>query len=349
MPDFLIPGLGPYTPFVRGIVAALRPGGSTPATAETTAAYELERSRQQQEELWDYPFGAPTQSIIGSMSPAPAPSGGMTSPAAPTPPPPAIPAPAAASPLDNAIRATEASPFEREIRATEADRRSFERQIRATEASPGAFAFGGVLRVLGGLGALLWPSPIGSGELSPEELRENERRWERAMGPPEPPDRPGVFAPMPNMRRVPVPVPAIPVPRVRLPPFDPVFQSPMPAPLPVPAPAPVARSSTTPSARTQPLPRWLLGPLASAAPSPLPFSPFSGSVTPATTFAPESRPLTALETAPLPSRLEPFSRDHCEPRTRKPRRKCRVRAPLIWAGGPKTGQPAGARCIDFED
>jgi hypothetical protein len=348
MPDFLIPGLGPFTPFVRGIVAALRPGGSTPATAETTAAYELERSRQQQEELWDYPFGAPTQSIIGSMSPAPAPSGGMTSPEAPTPPPPSIPAPAAASPLDNAIRATEASPFERAVRATEAERWSLERQIRATE---GAFGFGGLVRVFGGIGALLWPSSLGSGELTPEELLENERRFERErpptapiLGPPIPPG-----PPPPPFELLPMPQPSIPTPRAPRPSI-PDFSGPesfaRPAEMPQAtrsAPSPAPSTSPQPFAQSQPLWRWL--PIFGAGSAPAPFAQFGiGAPAP----APSTNPLTQLQTAPLPSRLDPFRRDHCEPRTRKPRRKCRVRAPLIWAGGPKSGQPAGTRCIEFE-
>lgn len=38
----------------------------------------------------------------------------------------------------------------------------------------------------------------------------------------------------------------------------------------------------------------------------------------------------------------------CEPKRKKPARKCRARAPVKWAGGPKIGQLAGTRCISFE-
>jgi hypothetical protein len=34
---------------------------------------------------------------------------------------------------------------------------------------------------------------------------------------------------------------------------------------------------------------------------------------------------------------------------RKKPRKCRTRAPVRWAGGPKSGQLAGTRCVKFED
>ncbi len=37
-----------------------------------------------------------------------------------------------------------------------------------------------------------------------------------------------------------------------------------------------------------------------------------------------------------------------KPKKRKPPRKCRARAGVIWASGPKKGKPAGNRCISFE-
>jgi hypothetical protein len=341
MPDFLIPGLGPFTPFVRGIVAALRPGGSTPATAETTAAYNLERSRQEQPELWDFPYGAPTLSTIGSSSPTPLPTSAAPSAQSPVPPlTPRASAPAPSAALERAIEATGRTPLdlERAIRATEAS--PFERQIRATEAAPGSFAFGGLIRALGGIGALLWPSGMAPGTLTPEELRENERRFERATRPaPPPPPSP----PPPPFVLLPVPAPAIPPPpapqrRVRFDqpsPAPSVLQAPQPSPQP--RSAPTATRSTAPNPFAAPAPLWRVLPVSSRP---------SASSRPAVSSRSAENPLTAVETAPLRLREPPRS-DNCV-RTRSPKRKCHASADVVWAGGPNKGQRAGRRCYSFE-
>jgi len=62
--------------------------------------------------------------------------------------------------------------------------------------------------------------------------------------------------------------------------------------------------------------------------------------------------LTPVETTGVGSRLPPAGRTtvrQCECKTpRRPQRKCLARAPVIWAGGPKKGKPAGTRCIRRE-
>lgn len=60
-------------------------------------------------------------------------------------------------------------------------------------------------------------------------------------------------------------------------------------------------------------------------------------------FAPPAPPFTATRT-----KTKQCNCEKCEkPKKRKKPRKCRARAPVVWAGGPRKGKSAGSRCISF--
>lgn len=68
--------------------------------------------------------------------------------------------------------------------------------------------------------------------------------------------------------------------------------------------------------------------------------------------APAPIPLTGFNTAALPyaatqARTRRCRCPKCKQKKRKKARPCLARAPLVWAGGPKKGKPAGTRCIRF--
>lgn len=75
-----------------------------------------------------------------------------------------------------------------------------------------------------------------------------------------------------------------------------------------------------------------------------------------TTTQPLGQPLTGLQPQLLssrpPTRTGTRTRTReceCKPKRKAKPRKCRARAPLRWAGGPKKGQSAGSRCYSFSN
>jgi len=148
---------------------------------------------------------------------------------------------------------------------------------------------------------------------------------------PLPAPEPQIVLPKPSLP-VPVPVPAPSAPPTRLPrrapaPQRPIFNFP-------PVPGGFLwniltrnRSSTSPLQFVSP------AGAPSASPAPSPATPPTASPMPFPT------PLTSLNAGGVRS---------CSPcRPSKPRRKCRNRAPVKWAGGPKKGELAGSRCYSF--
>lgn len=127
----------------------------------------------------------------------------------------------------------------------------------------------------------------------------------------------------------------------------------------------------TPRARGVPTPEQFVNPLPTPAPitntltPPTPIPTVDPLTPPAGEFLPGTTPAATPEGLTLPQPLtadfgapqitDPTRTRECdcnEPGQRKKRkkpRKCLTRANLIWAGGPKSGKPAGSRCVKFED
>jgi hypothetical protein len=116
--------------------------------------------------------------------------------------------------------------------------------------------------------------------------------------------------------------------------------------LPSPSPVPF----TAPSSLTNPLTgpeRNPVTPLPARRPTP---------TVPSPPDSPGQEPLTPIEPGQLslPESMTAPSDDPCKAcaeqrrRRRKPERKCRARAAVVWASGPRKGQPAGTRCISWE-
>jgi hypothetical protein len=176
------------------------------------------------------------------------------------------------------------------------------------------------------------------------------------------------------------PVPLAPIPAVEIP--TPGFQQPRlpspatPAAPPIPLPQPPPLSTPTRGSQTVPRSRQR-GATSSSSPFSFAWPSFLGllenrrsvlpqgttsALTPGLSTPPFSSlgdapsRLTQLNTQPVPSIPPPTLRTRtrtreceCEPKKkRKKPRKCRARAPLRWAGGPKKGKPAGFRCYSFE-
>lgn len=222
-------------------------------------------------------------------------------------------------------------------------------------------------RAAGVLGGIMWPSDIDPGVptekqradelLDVLELPQLGRILEVHV--PRVERRAPLPTPAPATRTVPNPLQGPPTP-VRQP--APVSQTP-PQPstmgigapevfqpvlsLPLPRSAWTVRSRSTPGSQTltpgAPIPASPFAPPTTTTSSPpraLPTSPFTP-------------PLTGVETGPvtssslrIPTRTPTRTREcQCEPKRRKKQRKCLARAPLVWAGGPKKGKPAGTRCI----
>ena len=269
---------------------------------------------------------------------------------------------------------------------------------------PAGFPVWGILgRAAGAIGGILWPSEMGSGVLSPEQMREAVERYEELNRVPMPPlprtpaergfgdIRHSMPRPAPDF---PIPTPA---PTIELPPV--IVEAPAPVPIPTPTPtsSPTPTPRPTPSSARVPQPtsspssppwwsilssaipssarsrmtvpssRLFVNPFASTAgmtntltqpttaTSSLPGSP---SPTTGTSSMPSSSSLTGFNTSLLgstPPRIPTQTRTaeeepcRCKPKRKKKDRKCRAKAPLRWAGGPKKGQLAGNRCISWED
>lgn len=130
----------------------------------------------------------------------------------------------------------------------------------------------------------------------------------------------------------------------------------------------------TPRRRTVPTPDQFVNPFTNTPPSPDvqplpnapplprldPLTPPAGEFLPGTTPTPTPtgltmpQPLVADSGTPQITDPTRTSECNCEDpgqrrKQRKKPRKCLTRANLIWAGGPKSGKPAGSRCIKFED
>jgi len=250
----------------------------------------------------------------------------------------------------------------------------------------------GIGRRIGGvIGGIMIPGELGSGELTPEQVRNIERALEqaereRAVGDrmlqevydrhwPQPIELPPPQMPPPLPMPEPRPV-ALPVP-------DPVVSG-APAPSPTPAPAPVRTPRPTRPARRAwpPIISGLLGrlltpggtiqqdlsrfmpqelmpdvPTPTTTPTPVPVPNVPTTPNPGTPATPsQPTPLTPFEPQVLgssPPRVRTRTRQReceCDPpkRKRQKRRKCRTRANVVWASGPKKGKFAGTRCIDWE-
>jgi hypothetical protein len=72
-----------------------------------------------------------------------------------------------------------------------------------------------------------------------------------------------------------------------------------------------------------------------------PGSPFPSPLTPV-------QPSVGSSSPPRTPTRTSTDQCNCQPKRKRPARKCRARAGVIWAGGPKKGQLAGSRCISFE-
>jgi hypothetical protein len=221
-------------------------------------------------------------------------------------------------------------------------------------------------------------------ELERARLEEAVRAaHERAFPTPRIPEPTLPPLPAPPVPSIPIPAPR-PIPTRPAPARSP---SPVPAPtrqrVPAPAPPPwavvasnigdavlqrvVSRPRTRRSAWT--VPNSLLS--TPTVTNPLtPTSPFTPAVpstptipstptvpgTPVTPFTPGfPSPLTPINPG-VSSSAPPFTptrsrtdRCDCKPKRKKPERKCRARAPIVWAGGPRKGQQAGTRCFSWED
>lgn len=255
----------------------------------------------------------------------------------------------------------------------------FERLMRRPVGGPRTervppVVIGAVGRILGALGGIFWPSPLGSGEPTPDEIREMERRARptpnplTAPAPPPPPDTRGRELgelDVPELpRRTPLPLPL-----------------PAPGPVGPPTPAPTTpRSQTTTPARpstqgigapevfepfldltrllrsrprrsSPPSRAFRPGTLTTPGPGTVPFAP---PLPPAPSSPALPSPLTPFETTVLPSPRTAPGRavppnDPCRcSTTRKPRRKCLERAPVEFSAGRYKGRPAGTRCVRFQ-
>ncbi len=220
-----------------------------------------------------------------------------------------------------------------------------------------------------------WPTPFPPYRW-PEEVFP-ERPLERIPQPtqPEPftvPRAPGVDLPPPNPPPNPPSLPPeIPTPRSAPWPPDPVGLpspnrpggeiAPPPATRGQPIPAPSSRGAPAPSSRAWP--PFLPWPFSTPRGERIPWTSLLSPPTPAPSLPPRLPTVPGggdQNTPPLPltppsAALLPFGQprldldeDPCHCRTRKKRRKCRQRASVIWAGGPRKGKLAGSRCYSFE-
>lgn len=238
-----------------------------------------------------------------------------------------------------------------------------DRAPRAPSAPPLWGLFG---RVLGGVGAILWPSEIGGGDLTPEQRAEAERAFtdelERQrrtqVGPVPPPDMPDEL-PWPF---APVPLPQLPEPEPPiLPPPLPDLEPELPEPVserdtrprPPPLSEPWFQFGRLPDVRqraqrmTNPFPMTNTMPFAQPMPQP--------SVQPLQPPALTPFEATGVASQPLPQTMtSSWSSGGGDPcgcnstRPRRKQRKCRQSAPVIWGGGPRKGQIAGNRCFSWE-
>jgi hypothetical protein len=193
-----------------------------------------------------------------------------------------------------------------------------------------------------------------------------------------PPPRPRLTLPVPQPPTFPAPEPlpgtGRPPPETLPWPMSPPPPMPLPRPSPPPSSTRLPRSPRTRSATPATLPQTILGgllsrvltpsptpsrtplqwPTTTPLPEPLPASPPSSlPLTPMVPPAPISpptltMPLTQLDVGLLPSLQPQSQRERCECKTPAKRRKCRQRAAVKWAGGPRKGQLAGSRCYSFQ-
>lgn len=244
-------------------------------------------------------------------------------------------------------------------------------------------------RIFGPIGGVLFPEPLGSGEVSPEEMARREAEViERRLDELEQLAR-EVFDPYRGRQLGPeiAPLPGPPDPVISAPWPTPPTSSPSPSP-PQPSTAPRPRPTTTtgPSPGTIPsgapapfsVP-WLLPSLTTIGLTSLPTSgsrltPSAPSAPPAPSVTADplsppwpspgtdplsppgaSSPLTRFETlslssAPPTTRTRTRQREcECKPKKRKKRRECTTRGTLMWTSGPKKGKSAGSRCIKFKE
>lgn len=182
--------------------------------------------------------------------------------------------------------------------------------------------------------------------------------------------------------RTPTPEVPRPAPTMPVPPAPPIIVIPGPT-VPQPIPLPPGETRTPPPPRPAGPPRRAPAPRTTPAPFRWPFTwPFRSPSSPQRfpRFAPETPPLnrpgeeiapdplplpspvSPISPAPLPAPSQPISQpltqlqpsplsspatERCPQPTKRKRRKCRNRAAVRWAGGPKKGQLAGTRCYAF--
>lgn len=231
----------------------------------------------------------------------------------------------------------------------------------------------GIGRVIPGIGGVIFPSELGSGELTPEDMIEQVLREARDV--PEPILPTGAQPSLPPIPQPSMPAPPIPQPEMQWPsPPSSVHTPPLPMPSPPtsapPQPMPTRTRSTTrtrspvPSS-LQPEPWWrLISRTMTRAVPRLSTNTSQRFATPTSSASSATDPLTRAITSSLtglqsstlssaPPRVRTRTRqrecqcDHGKKRRKKSERECRQRYNVVWASGPKKGKVAGTRCAQW--